>query len=73
MPVGDFAEALPWYEKLIGSPPSMFPHETEAVWELAPERFVYVVQRPERAGRGLLTIMVDDLDTLPPDRLAATG
>jgi len=53
IPVGDFAAALAWYEKLLGGPPSFFPHDTEAVWQLAEHQLVYVVQRPERAGRGL--------------------
>ncbi len=62
--VSDFAAALAWYEKLLGAPPSSFPHDTEAVWELAEGRLVYVVQRPEHAGHAMHTIIVDDLDTL---------
>jgi catechol 2,3-dioxygenase-like lactoylglutathione lyase family enzyme len=64
IPVSDFAAALAWYEKLLGSPPSSFPHESEAVWELADHRSVYVVLRPEHAGHALLTVIVDDLDAL---------
>jgi hypothetical protein len=64
IPVNDYAAALAWYEMLLGSPPSFFPHDTEAVWQLAEHRFVYVVQRPERAGHALLTVIVDDLDTV---------
>ena len=60
--VSDFAGALTWYEQLLGTPPSSFPHDTEAVWELADGRLVYVVRRPEHAGHALLTIIVDDLD-----------
>jgi catechol 2,3-dioxygenase-like lactoylglutathione lyase family enzyme len=63
VPVEDYARALGWYERLLGFPPSFFPHDTEAVWELAEHRLVYVVRRPERAGRALLTLMVDDLDS----------
>jgi len=62
--VSDYAAALAWYEKLLGSPPSFFPHDTEAVWELAENRLVYIVQRPEHAGHAMHTIIVDDLDTL---------
>jgi len=62
IPVGDFAAALAWYESLFGAPPSSFPHDEEVVWELAEHRLVYVVKRPEDAGHGMLTIMVDDLD-----------
>jgi predicted enzyme related to lactoylglutathione lyase len=64
IPVSDYAAALAWYERLLGSPPSFFPHDTEAVWELAESRSVYIVQRPEHAGHAMHTIIVDDLDTL---------
>ena len=64
IPVNDYAGALAWYERLLGSPPSFFPHDTEAVWELAEHRSVYIVQRPEHAGHAMHTIIVDDLDTL---------
>lgn len=69
IPVDDYPAALSWYEKLFGRPPSFHPHETEAVWEIAESRAVYVVQRPEHAGHATHTIMVDDLD----DRLAKIG
>ena len=64
IPVSDYPGALAWYEKLLGAPPSFFPHDTEAVWELAEGRLVYVVQRPEHAGHAMHTIIVDDLDAL---------
>ena len=43
--------------------PSFFPHETEAVWELAENRYLYIVEKPEHAGHGMLMHFVDDLDT----------
>jgi len=64
IPVSDYAAALAWYERLLGSPPLSFPNPTEAVWELAEHRLVYIVQRPEHAGHAMHTIIVDDLDTL---------
>lgn len=67
IPVSDYPRALAWYEKLLGAPPSFFPHDTEAVWELAEGRLVYVVQRPEHAGHAMHTIIVDDLDALVAD------
>jgi catechol 2,3-dioxygenase-like lactoylglutathione lyase family enzyme len=63
IPVDDYAAALAWYERLLGSPPSFFPHDTEAVWELAEHRSVYIVQRPEHAGHAMHTLIVDDLDS----------
>jgi hypothetical protein len=41
----DFQAALPWYERLLGKP-TMFPHDTEAMWTLAEERSVYVWSTP---------------------------
>jgi predicted enzyme related to lactoylglutathione lyase len=63
IPVSDYAAALDWYGKLLGSSPSSFPNDTEAVWELAEHRLVYIVERAGRAGHAMHTIIVDDLDT----------
>ena len=62
IPVGDYARASAWYERLLGSEPSFLPNETEAVWELAEHRFVYIDVRPEHAGHAVHTLFVDDLD-----------
>ena len=64
LPVRDFAAARPWYERLLGGPPAFLPHDTEAVWELAEHRYVYIVEDAERAGRGLVTLFLDDLDAM---------
>lgn len=58
--VRDFQAARPWYEQLLGEP-SFFPHDTEAVWMLADERSVYIVEHAE-GGHSVVTIMLDDLD-----------
>ena len=62
IPVSDYAAALAWYERLLGSPPAFFPDDTEAVWELADHRFLYIDHRPEHGVAGMLTVMVDDFD-----------
>jgi predicted enzyme related to lactoylglutathione lyase len=64
VPVSDYAAALAWYERLLGSPPSFFPNDTEAVWELADHRSMYILRRPERAGHAMHTLIVDDLDAV---------
>ena len=64
IPVADFAAALKWYERLLGYPPTFFPHDTEAVWELAEHRYMYIVQQPEHAGHARHTLFVADLDAL---------
>ena len=62
IPVTDFARARAWYERLLGSEPSFLAHATEAVWEVAEHRFVYIEQRPEHAGHALTTLFVEDLE-----------
>jgi catechol 2,3-dioxygenase-like lactoylglutathione lyase family enzyme len=59
--VRDFAAARAWYGRLLGEP-TFFPHATEAVWTLADDRSVYVVQAADGAGHGVVTIFVDELD-----------
>jgi hypothetical protein len=62
VPVSDYAAARPWYEQLLGAPPSFRPHETEAVWELAEHRFLVINEDRERAGGGVPTIFATDFD-----------
>jgi catechol 2,3-dioxygenase-like lactoylglutathione lyase family enzyme len=59
--VRDYPAARPWYEQLLGEP-SFFPHDTEAVWTLADDRSIYIVEHPDGAGHGVVLIFVDDLD-----------
>jgi hypothetical protein len=59
--VRDFGAARPWYEQLLGEP-AFLPHDTEAVWTLAEDRSVYIVEHAEGAGRSVATVFVDDLD-----------
>jgi catechol 2,3-dioxygenase-like lactoylglutathione lyase family enzyme len=61
LPVSDYRRALRWYRRLLGSEPAFVPNATEAVWELAEHRYVYIVELPERAGHALHTVFVDDL------------
>jgi catechol 2,3-dioxygenase-like lactoylglutathione lyase family enzyme len=64
IPVTSYPDARKWYDRLLGSPPAFLPHDTEAVWELATHRYVYVVQLRKHAGHARLTLFVDDLDSL---------
>jgi predicted enzyme related to lactoylglutathione lyase len=59
--VRDFEAVQPWYEQLLGKP-TFFPHATEAVWTLAADRSVYVVEHADGAGSSVVTIFLDDLD-----------
>ncbi|MFI6482121.1 VOC family protein [Nonomuraea sp. NPDC050663] len=62
IPVRDFAAALKWYERLLGGPPTFFPHDSEAVWELAEHRYLYIEHLPERAGHAMHTLFLEDFD-----------
>ena len=62
IPVTDYGSALKWYERLFGAPPTFVPHDTEAVWELAEHRYVYINEEPEHAGHARHTLFVEDLD-----------
>lgn len=61
IPVRNYAAARRWYVRLLGSDPAFLGH-TEAAWDLAEDRSVYVVQDPERAGHALVSVFVDDLE-----------
>ncbi len=78
--VSDFESAKSWYERLLGAEPSFSPHATEAVWELAEGRWLYILEDAEGAGRAIHTVFLDDLDArvaeiasrgLEPDELVA--
>ncbi len=67
IPVSSYAAALPWYERFFGGPPSFLPNDTEAVWEVAEHRYVYIVQDPGRSGNALVLSFVGDIE----ERVAA--
>lgn len=62
IPVTELEPAIEWYERFLGSAPDMAPNETERAWRLTDDSWVYVVEDPERAGYGLVTLIVPDLD-----------
>jgi len=60
IPVRDFRTAVAWYQRLLGAEPTFYPHDVEAVWQLAEDRFLYVVEDAKRAGGAVSMIWVDD-------------
>jgi predicted enzyme related to lactoylglutathione lyase len=65
--VRDRDAAIEFYERLLGAPPTMLPNDDEAAWQLTRGGWLYVLRDVERAGRSVVTLLVDDLD----ERLAA--
>src|SRR4051794_20102860 len=72
VPTAGYDAALPWYERLFGRPPDFSPKEGEGCWRVGEGGWVYLVQDERRAGRALLTVLVDDLDAQLAE-LAARG
>jgi Glyoxalase/Bleomycin resistance protein/Dioxygenase superfamily len=60
--VGNYTAAYDWYLRLFGRPADMFPHDREGVWRLRPNGSICLVEDPERAGTGIATLALDDLD-----------
>lgn len=60
--VRDYASALEWYKQLLGAEPSFYPNDIEAVWQLAENRFVYIVEDAGRAGGAVSLIWLDEPD-----------
>jgi hypothetical protein len=60
IPVRDYGSALEWYKRLLGAEPAFYPNDIEAVWQLAEDRYVYIIQDPGRAGGAVSMIWVDD-------------
>jgi catechol 2,3-dioxygenase-like lactoylglutathione lyase family enzyme len=69
IPVSELEPALDWYERFLGRPPDMSPNADERAWQLTDDGWLYVVADRERAGGGLTTLLVDDLDA----RIAELG
>jgi hypothetical protein len=63
MPVAELEPALEWYERFLGRPSDMAPHEKERAWQLTGDGWLYVLEDREHAGGGLTTLLVDDLDS----------
>lgn len=61
--VADLHSALMWYECLMGRQPDMIPNDNEAVWQLSGKAWLYIIGDAQRAGKTLITLIVDDLDS----------
>jgi glyoxylase I family protein len=63
-------------ERLLGRPSDLILKENEAAWQVAETGWLYLVGDTKRAGKALLTILVDDLEAHVADlaeRGLATG
>ncbi len=63
LPVANRDQAAAWYGRLLGQLPTFLPNDIEAVWQVAQTASLYVLVDADRAGRGVVTLVVDDLDS----------
>ncbi|MET9531250.1 MULTISPECIES: VOC family protein [unclassified Streptomyces] len=63
-PVTDIETSAAWYERLLGRPADTRPMETLADWHITGSGWIQVFVSPEHAGKALLNLAVDDLDTV---------
>ncbi len=60
--VSDLKRAVIWFNRFLGDAQSFEPNDTERVWTVSNQRYVYVELRPEHAGHAMVTLFVDDFD-----------
>lgn len=60
--VRNYETARDWYTLLLGAGPSFVATPTEAVWELATNRSLFIEENADHAGHGVVSIFVDGLD-----------
>ncbi len=64
IPVKDLEVSIDWYSRLLGCPPSFFPNDIEAVWQVGDGQWLYLIVRPDRAGGAVCTLLGDALSEL---------
>ncbi len=69
--VADLAKSRSWYTKLLGREPDLQPMAEVDEWYFG-DGGIQVVQDANRAGRSMLTLLVDDLDDVTKE-LEARG
>ena len=60
--VADYDSALAWYTRFFGRSPDVVVTENESMWQVTEAGWIYVVGDSNRAGKALLTLLVNDLE-----------
>ncbi len=60
--VADYDSALAWYKRFFGRTSDVIVTENESMWHVTDTGWIYVVGDANRAGRALLTLLVNDLE-----------
>jgi predicted enzyme related to lactoylglutathione lyase len=62
--VSDIERAKDWYAALFGREPDILPNDVEAMWQLTPTANLYLLADVSRAGGGVATIALSDLEAV---------
>src|SRR5579859_6959069 len=61
--VADYNSSLAWYTRFFGRSPDVIVKENEAMWQITDNGNIYVVGDATRAGKSLLALFVNDLES----------
>ena len=70
VPASELSGAVDWYSRLFGRTPDVVVHEDEVMWRATEAAWLYVVVDAGRAGTGVVTLAVADLDATLADLVA---
>jgi hypothetical protein len=62
VPIADLAVASRWWGQMLGRPPDLPVNESEVMWRIAEQGWLYLVVDALRAGQALAAVSVADLD-----------
>jgi predicted enzyme related to lactoylglutathione lyase len=62
VPVGDFKVSQAWYERFFGRAADIVAHDAEVMWRVSDGGWLYILRDPVRAGNGIVTIAVSDIE-----------
>ena len=60
--VAGYDSAFAWYTRFFGRSPDVVVTENEAMWQVTETGWIYVVGDSNRAGKAMLTLLVDDVE-----------
>jgi len=60
--VADYDAALVWYTRFFGRSPDVIVTENESMWQVAETGWIYLVGDTNRAGKALITLLVNDME-----------
>ncbi len=60
--VSDFNTSRAWYERFLDRPPDVVAHDTEVMWQITEQGWLYVLRDVVHAGNSIVTLAVPDIE-----------